>query len=56
MNQTALHIAAKSNYGQLAKLLLSKKSYINAIDNLHRTPLYLAANKNDCELVIVRYI
>ena len=48
--ETALHIAAKKNNINLARLLLQKKANVQAQDNNKKTPLHLAATDHAYEL------
>jgi len=52
MYQTGLHIAAKTNNRVLMAKLISANAYIDAVDILHRTPLLLAAQRDNGEAVI----
>jgi ankyrin repeat protein len=51
--QTGLHIAVKNGNIKLAKHLMSENAYIDAVDRINRTPLYIAASQNCGELVFV---
>ena len=52
--QTPLHIAANTNNLKILKKLILMHAYINAVDQLNRTPLYLAAKNNYVIIVIVK--
>lgn len=56
MNQTGLHIAAKNNNRALASYLIANNAYIDAVDYLNRTPLFIAASRNYYQLAIVHSI
>ena len=51
--QTGLHIAVKTNNLEVVKKLITDNAFIDAADQLNRTPLFLAAYKNYPELVVV---
>ena len=50
-NRTLLHFAAARNSIQCLDLLIFKKADVNAIDDLGRTPLFLAARNGQVEAV-----
>ena len=51
--QTGLHIAAMNGNKKLVHRFIEKRAYLDAIDQINRTPLYFAAKKNFGGVVIV---
>uniref|UniRef100_A0A6B2L1G5 NAD(P)(+)--arginine ADP-ribosyltransferase n=1 Tax=Arcella intermedia TaxID=1963864 RepID=A0A6B2L1G5_9EUKA len=51
--KTALHYASRSGSVETVKLLLDRKSDVNATDKLRMSPLYLACSSGDIEMVKV---
>ena len=48
--QTALHLAAKLGFKDVAKVLLQYKALVTVMDSKGRTPLYLAASSGNYEI------
>ena len=48
--QTALHIAAKLGFKDVAKILLQHKALVTVKDSSGCTPLYLAASSGNYEI------
>ncbi|MEM7393613.1 MAG: ankyrin repeat domain-containing protein, partial [Verrucomicrobiota bacterium] len=53
---TPLHHAVNGNWKgknrEMVKLLIARGAHVNAIDDTHHTPLHMASNKEDAELLI----
>ncbi len=48
-------IAKTNNRGMLA-MLVRRNAYLNAVDQLNRTPLYIAAQKNHVDVALVSHL